>query len=112
MRVRRRCQVQEPGGTGSTPKTRRSLPDFWPMRRRLDLPGGTLIYAQGEAEPRTYAVNYAGKRLSVVALDISRPLGEVLEQVRDIARRLKRSAESRFPTLQPLRALDSSLRSE
>ena len=78
----------------------------------LDLPGGTLIYAQGEAEPRTYAVNYAGKRLSVVALDISRPLGEVLEQVRDIARRLKRSAESRFPALQPLRALDSSLRSE
>ena len=78
----------------------------------LDLPGGTLIYAQGKAEPRTYAVNYAGKRLSVVALDISRPLGEVLEQVRGIARRLKRSAESRLPALQPLKALDSSLRSE
>ena len=51
----------------------------------LDLPSGTLIYAQGDAEPRTYVVNYAGKRLEVVALDISRPLEEVLEQVRDIA---------------------------
>ena len=57
----------------------------------LDLPGGTLIYAQGEAEPRTYAVNYAGKRLSVVALDISLPLEDVLEQMRDIASRLKSS---------------------
>ena len=65
----------------------------------LDLPGGTLIYAQDKAEPRTYAVNYAGKRLSVVALDISRPLEDVLEQMRGIARRLKDSGESRIPAL-------------
>ena len=65
----------------------------------LDLPGGTLIYAQDKAEPRTYAVNYAGKRLSVVALDISRPLEDVLEQVGVIARRLKDSGESRVPAL-------------
>ena len=57
----------------------------------LDLPVGTLIYAKGEAEPRNYRVKHAGKRLSVIALDISRPLEEVLEQVRDIARRLKSS---------------------
>ena len=63
----------------------------------LDLPGGTLIYAKGEAEPRNYRVKHAGKRLSVTSLDISRPLEEVLEQVRDIARRLKSSGESRVP---------------
>ena len=63
----------------------------------LNLPSGTLIYAQGEAEPRTYEVSYIGKRLEVVALDILRPLDDVLEQVRSIARRLKRSGESRVP---------------
>ena len=63
----------------------------------LNLPGGTLIYARNEAEPRTYEVRHAGKRLEVVALDISRPLEEVLEQVRDIACRLKSLGESRVP---------------
>ena len=65
----------------------------------LDLPGGTLIYAKYEADPRNYRVKHAGKRLEVVALDISRPLEEVLEQVRDIARRLKSSGWSRVPAL-------------
>ena len=63
----------------------------------LNLPGGTLIYAKDEAEPRTYEVRHAGKRLEVVALDISLPLEDVLEQVGVIARRLKRSGESRVP---------------
>ena len=55
----------------------------------LNLAGGTLIYAQDEAEPHTYEVNYAGKQLSVIALDISRPVDDVLKQVRRIAANLK-----------------------
>ena len=55
----------------------------------LNLPAGTLIYAQDKAEPRTYEVNYASKRLSVTALDISLPVDEILEQVRRIAANLK-----------------------
>ncbi len=55
----------------------------------LNLAGGTLIYAQDEAEPHTYEVNYAGKQLSVIALDISRPVDDVLKQVRRLAANLK-----------------------
>ena len=55
----------------------------------LNLPGGTLIYAKGEADPQTYTVNHAGKSLEVVALDLELPLDEVLGQVRTIADRLR-----------------------
>jgi 5-methylcytosine-specific restriction enzyme subunit McrC len=55
----------------------------------LDLPGGMLIYAKGEAEPITYRVRHSGKRLEVAALDLSRPLHEILAQVEDLARRVR-----------------------
>lgn len=51
----------------------------------LDLPGGLLVYAQGEREPATYTVRHSGKRLYVVALDISGTLQEVLERVKELA---------------------------
>ena len=37
----------------------------------LDLPGGLLIYAQGERKPSTHTVRHSGKRLEVAALDLS-----------------------------------------
>ena len=37
----------------------------------LDLPGGLLIYAQGEADTTTYRVRHSRKRLEVAALDLS-----------------------------------------
>lgn len=49
----------------------------------LDLPGGMLIYAEGEAA--TYTVRHAGKRLQVVALDLSDTLDDVLARVGAIA---------------------------
>ncbi len=56
----------------------------------LDLPGGMLIYAQGEAEPATYQVrNSAGKRLEIAALDLRGDLAEVLVRVKGIADRIK-----------------------
>ena len=44
----------------------------------LDLPGGMLIYAKGEAEPVMHEVRHSGKRLEVVALDLSGSLEDVL----------------------------------
>ena len=51
----------------------------------LDLPGGMLVYADGEANEATYAVRHAGKRLQVAALDLSGTLDDVLARVGAIA---------------------------
>ena len=56
----------------------------------LDLPGGLLVYAQGEATPRDYVVRHSGKRLEVAALDLSGNLGEVLDRVGSIADKIAR----------------------
>lgn len=57
----------------------------------LDLPGGLLVYAQDEDEraSATYTVRHSGKRLEVVALDLSRTLEEVLARVRELAGRVR-----------------------
>ena len=68
----------------------------------LDLPGGLLAYAQGEADTATYQVRNAGKRLEVVAVDLAGTIDELRESVgrlaagvralRADARRLARAA--------------------
>ena len=55
----------------------------------LDLPGGLLIYAQGEAETATYEVRNSGKRLEVAALDLRGTLDEVLRRVDGLAGRIR-----------------------
>ena len=55
----------------------------------LDLPGGLLIYAQGEAETATYSVRNSGKRLEVAALDLRGSLDAVLARVDSIADRIR-----------------------
>ena len=60
----------------------------------LDLPGGLLIYAQGEAAAHT--VHHAGKRLEAHALDLSGPVAELLAGIGRLARRVRAlRAESR-----------------
>ena len=54
----------------------------------LDLQGGLLIYAQGEAEAGTFDVLNSGKRLEVAALDLSGTLEDVLSRVTDVARKV------------------------
>ena len=54
----------------------------------LDLPGGLLIYAEGEAEPREYRVRHAGKRLEVATLDLSGSLDEALIRVKGLAKKV------------------------
>ena len=56
----------------------------------LDLPGGLLIYAEGEAAETTYHIRHSGKRLEVAALDLSGSLDEVLARVRDLADRISK----------------------
>ena len=54
-----------------------------------DLPGGLLVYAQGEADTASYRVKHSGKRLEVVALDLSGTLDEVLRRVNYVAARVR-----------------------
>ena len=58
----------------------------------LDLPGGLLIYAKGEADAATYQVRHSGKRLEVAALDLSGTLDEILVRVDILAGIVKVSA--------------------
>lgn len=54
----------------------------------LDLPGGLLIYAEGEADVATYRVLHAGKRLEVAALDLAGRLDDVLVRVEQLAKQI------------------------
>ena len=54
----------------------------------LDLPGGLLVYAQGEREPATHTVRHSGKRLELAALDLSGDLEAALAQVGELAQRI------------------------
>ena len=55
----------------------------------LDLPGGLLVYAKGEADLATYTVRRSGKRLEVAALDLSGSLDCVLHRVRLLAEKAR-----------------------
>ena len=55
----------------------------------LDLPGGLLIYAHGEAEEAVYRVNHAGKRLEVAALDLSGTIDDLLTRIDKLADRVR-----------------------
>ena len=55
----------------------------------LDLPGGMLIYAKGEAKPVVHEIRHSGKRLEVAALDLSGSLDEILARVGDLAERVR-----------------------
>ena len=55
----------------------------------FDLPGGLLIYAQGEAEPATHEVRHAGKRLDVAALELAGSPARLLARVGAMAERVR-----------------------
>ena len=62
----------------------------------LALPGGLLIYAQGEAEPAAYRVRHAEKRLEIAALDPSGTIDDLLARIGALAQRI-RSMRARNP---------------
>ena len=55
----------------------------------LDLPGGLLVYAKGEADTATYQVRRSGKRLHVAAFDLSGTLDQILQRVGTLAERVR-----------------------
>ena len=55
----------------------------------LNLPGGMLIYAQGEAETADYTVRHCGKALKVAALDLSGTLEQTLAGVGKLAKQIR-----------------------
>ena len=56
----------------------------------LGLPGGLLVYAQGEADTASYTVRQCGTRLEVAAMDLTSALDEILEAIRHIAMKVVR----------------------
>ena len=65
----------------------------------LNLPGGLLVYAQGEADTWSYRVKHTSKRLEVMALDLSGTLDEVLERVDYVAARVRALREHAMQAL-------------
>jgi 5-methylcytosine-specific restriction enzyme subunit McrC len=55
----------------------------------LDLPGGVLVYAKGERDPAIHKVRHAGKRLEVFALDLAGEPTAILEQISELADRVR-----------------------
>ncbi len=66
----------------------------------LDLPGGMLIYAKGEAEPLVHQIRHSGKWLEVVAFDLSGTLDQILARVKELAEKIK-SRRNQARTLRP-----------
>ena len=66
----------------------------------LDLPGGLLIYAEGDPEggPASYRVRHAGKHLHVATLDLAGPIARLKGEIGALAaqvRELRRTALDR-----------------
>lgn len=61
----------------------------------LDLPGGLLIYAQGEADDVVHRVRHTGKQLEIATLDLSGRIDSLQAEIGKLAERvrsLRRSA--------------------
>ncbi|MXZ39911.1 MAG: restriction endonuclease [Holophagales bacterium] len=61
----------------------------------LDLPGGLLVYAEGEADDVEHRVRHAGKQLEIATLDLSGSIESLRSEVGRLAERvraLRRSA--------------------
>ena len=56
----------------------------------FNLPGALLAYAKGEAEPASYCVCHAGKRIEVVAVDLEGDIAAIDEAIKELAKRVRR----------------------
>jgi 5-methylcytosine-specific restriction enzyme subunit McrC len=55
----------------------------------LDLPGGLLIYAEGEADDVAHQVRHAGKQLEVATLDLSGSIDDLRAEIGKLAERVR-----------------------
>lgn len=58
----------------------------------LELDEGLLVYAAGQRRPRTRTVTHAGKRLTVVTLNLAGTPTQVLSEIEELAMRIKNLA--------------------
>ena len=54
----------------------------------LDLPGGLLVYAKGEAEPVEYTVRHCGKRMEVATIDLAGSIEAIRSSIDRLAVRV------------------------
>ena len=54
-----------------------------------DVPQGLLIYAAGESEPRTHDILLAGKKLTVVSLDLAGGPDQILRQIDSLSQEIR-----------------------
>jgi 5-methylcytosine-specific restriction endonuclease McrBC regulatory subunit McrC len=62
-----------------------------------ELSAGLLIYAAGEGEPAVHEVENVGKQLEVISMDLSGTPGDILDEISNIARTIKRKTEQASP---------------
>ena len=86
LRLRRRRQVQENHARPAFPNA--DLYQLLAYATAEHLPGGLLIYAEGEDEPREYTVRHARKRLEVITLDLSGTLEGTLARVKSLSQKV------------------------
>ena len=55
----------------------------------LDLPGGLLIYAEGEANDVAHRVRHAGKQLEIATLDLSGSIDNLRAEIGKLAERVR-----------------------
>lgn len=55
----------------------------------FNLPGALLAYAKGEAEPASYCVCHAGKRIEVVAVDLEGDIAAIDKSIEKLAERVR-----------------------
>lgn len=61
----------------------------------LDVPGGMLVYADGEPRRAIHRVRQSEKQLEVVALDLAESPAGILAQIREMATRVRAMANAR-----------------
>ena len=76
----------------------------------LDLPGGLLVYAQGEAEDVAHRVRHSGQQLEVAVLDLSGTIAHLRDRVDMLAKRV-RALRDRVRSHRPRPQLGAPLRS-
>ena len=54
-----------------------------------DLPHALLVYASGESDPGVHEIIHVGKKLSILTLDLTGSPDEILDQVGQLAERIK-----------------------
>ena len=55
----------------------------------LDLPGGLLVYAQGEADPFVHQIRHSGKRLEVATVNLSGSIDDIRASIDGLAERVR-----------------------